>query len=54
MTVGFVLYFNFMQINYIEKKYNYKVTSQDFKTINSIIEKIDHNMNIIEKKCKYI
>lgn len=49
VTVGFVLYFNFMQINYIEKKYNYKVTNQDFKTINSIIEKIDHNMNIIEK-----
>ena len=49
VTVGFVLYVNFMQINYIEKKYNYKVTNQDFKTINSIIEKIDHNMNLIEK-----
>lgn len=49
LTVGFVLYVNFMQINYIEKKYNYKVTNQDFKTINSIIEKIDHNMNLIEK-----
>lgn len=49
LTVELVLYFNFTQVNYIEKKYNYKVTNQDSKTINSIMKKIDSNMNIIEK-----